>query len=89
MDGDGDMDVLSASSGDDISSNDHKIVWYENTDGNGIFSTQKIITIQASGTGSNNDGEVKCGKPGVDTLIRYPCYCKLNIHMVNVFLPPT
>ena len=33
------------------------------------------------------DGGVKCGKPGVDSQIRYPCYCKLNIHMVNVFLP--
>ncbi len=38
MDGDGDMDVLSASSGD------KKIAWYENTDSQGTFSTQKTIT---------------------------------------------
>ena len=41
MDGDGDMDVLSASHEDD------KIAWYENTDGQGTFSTQKTITTQA------------------------------------------
>ena len=41
IDGDGDMDVLSASSSDD------KIAWYENTDGQGTFSTQKTITTQA------------------------------------------
>jgi hypothetical protein len=38
MDGDGDMDVLSASSGD------KKIAWFENTDSQGTFSTQKTIT---------------------------------------------
>ena len=41
IDGDGDMDVLSASS------NDNKIAWYENTDGQGNFGTQQIITIHA------------------------------------------
>ncbi len=43
IDGDGDMDVLSASFDDD------KIAWYENTDGLGNFSTQQIITIDAGG----------------------------------------
>jgi hypothetical protein len=38
LDGDGDMDILSASDKDD------KVAWYENTDGNGTFSPQKIIT---------------------------------------------
>ena len=42
LDGDGDMDVLSASSSDD------KIAWYENTDGNGTFGTQQVITTSAS-----------------------------------------
>jgi hypothetical protein len=37
LDGDGDPDVLSASSGDD------KIAWYENLDGQGTFGTQRII----------------------------------------------
>lgn len=43
IDGDGDMDILSASLGDD------KIAWYENTDGQGGFSPQKIITTNAEG----------------------------------------
>jgi hypothetical protein len=38
MDNDGDMDVVTASY------EDHKIAWYENTDGAGTFSTQKIIS---------------------------------------------
>ena len=42
IDGDGDMDVLSASA------NDNKIAWYENTDGQGTFSSQKTITTQAN-----------------------------------------
>ena len=40
LDGDGDLDVLSASSIDD------KVAWYENTDGQGTFSTQKTISTQ-------------------------------------------
>jgi len=38
LDGDGDMDVLSASEGDE------KIAWYENTDGLGAFGLERIIT---------------------------------------------
>ena len=41
MDGDGDMDVLSASE------NDHKIALYENTDGLGSFGPEQIITTNA------------------------------------------
>lgn len=40
LDGDGDMDVLSASSNDD------KVAWYEN-DGNGNFDAQQVITTNA------------------------------------------
>jgi len=43
IDGDGDLDVLSASYGDD------KIAWYENTDGLGNFSSENIININADG----------------------------------------
>jgi hypothetical protein len=43
IDNDGDIDVLSASTRDD------KIAWYENTDGLGNFSSQKIITTNADG----------------------------------------
>ena len=43
LDGDGDMDVLSASIEDD------KIAWYENTDGQGTFGDQQVITVLADG----------------------------------------
>ena len=46
LDGDGDIDVLSASIGDD------KIAWYENTDGLGTFGPQRVITTDADGTQS-------------------------------------
>ncbi len=46
MDGDGDMDVLSASAADD------KIAWYENIDGLGSFGPQKVITTAADGATS-------------------------------------
>jgi len=46
MDGDGDLDVLSASLNDD------KIAWYENTDGAGSFGTQQIISTAADGASS-------------------------------------
>ena len=42
MDGDGDLDVLSASS------SDNKIAWYENTYGLGSFGSQQTITTNAN-----------------------------------------
>jgi len=45
LDDDGDMDVLSASSGDD------KIAWYEN-DGYGLFGEQQVISTSAYGARS-------------------------------------
>lgn len=42
LDGDGDMDVLSASAGDS------KIAWYQNTDGSGSFSNELIINQSAA-----------------------------------------
>jgi hypothetical protein len=44
IDGDGDFDVLSASQ------TDNKIAWYENTDGNGTFGDQQVISLTAMGT---------------------------------------
>jgi hypothetical protein len=38
IDGDGDMDILGASVGDDM------VVWYENTDGAGTFGPRNVIT---------------------------------------------
>jgi hypothetical protein len=43
VDGDGDADVLSASQNDD------KIAWYENTDGQGAFGPQQVISTAAAG----------------------------------------
>ncbi|MEZ6116308.1 MAG: VCBS repeat-containing protein [Pirellulaceae bacterium] len=43
LDGDGDLDVLSASAGD------NKIAWYPNTDGKGNFGPQRVITNSALG----------------------------------------
>ncbi|MEJ2704833.1 MAG: VCBS repeat-containing protein [Sedimentisphaerales bacterium] len=46
MDGDGDVDVLSASSS--YNGRDGKIAWYEN-DGAGQFGSPQVITTQAHG----------------------------------------
>jgi hypothetical protein len=46
LDGDGDLDVLSASSSDD------KVAWYENEDGAGSFGAQQVITTAADGARS-------------------------------------
>ncbi|MFH2142730.1 MAG: FG-GAP-like repeat-containing protein [Bacteroidota bacterium] len=57
IDGDGDNDVLSSSY------NDNKIAWYENTDGNGNFGSQQIISLIANRPKSvyscdiDNDGD--------------------------------
>ena len=56
MDGDGDLDAASTSR------NDHKIAWYENTDGLGSFGPQQVVTTSVStpvslvATDSNQDG---------------------------------
>jgi hypothetical protein len=43
LDGDGDLDAVSASS------DDGKIAWYENTDGAGSFGDQQLISTSAAG----------------------------------------
>lgn len=43
LDGDGDIDVVSASSGD------NKIAWYENLDGNATFGTQQVLSLAVNG----------------------------------------
>ena len=52
IDGDGDLDVLSASIHDD------KIAWYENTDGQGTFGEQRVITTHADGAFSVYTGDL-------------------------------
>ncbi|MEQ8819264.1 MAG: VCBS repeat-containing protein [Sumerlaeia bacterium] len=48
LDGDGDIDVLSAASGDDL------VVWFENLDGQGTFSGK--MTISGTAEGANAAG---------------------------------
>ena len=57
LDGDGDIDVLSAAYGDG------KIAWYENEDGNGSFSSTQTIAIRegsvtVEATDLDNDGDL-------------------------------
>merc|ERR1711991_856269 len=46
IDGDGDMDLASASAFD------NKIAWYQNTDGAGSFGPQRVVTTAANGATS-------------------------------------
>ena len=61
VDGDGDIDVLSASRDDD------KIAWYENTDGKGSFSRTKVITTAANWASSVHAADID-GDGDVDVL---------------------
>ncbi|MGD8778052.1 MAG: FG-GAP-like repeat-containing protein [Ignavibacteria bacterium] len=48
LDNDSDIDILSLSKYDD------KVAWYENTDGKGTFSSQKVISTSADAVGGAN-----------------------------------
>ncbi len=61
LDGDGDLDVLSASPRDD------KVAWYENIDGNGEFGDQQVITTDAAGAASVKTGDLD-GDGDLDVL---------------------
>ena len=61
LDGDGDLDVLSAST------DDNKIAWYENTDGFGSFGPQDVITRAAGQAWSVYAGDVD-GDGDLDVL---------------------
>jgi len=73
LDGDGDMDALSASRGDD------KVAWYENTDGLGTFGVQRIITLDADDAVSvfaadldgDGDSDVLSASAGDDKIAWY------------------
>ena len=49
LDGDGDLDVLSASS-PGVWANSGAIVWYQNLDGRGDFGARQLITTQTTGS---------------------------------------
>ncbi|MEC8252999.1 MAG: VCBS repeat-containing protein [Planctomycetota bacterium] len=61
VDGDGDLDVLSASDLDD------KIAWYENTDGLGTFGADQVISASADGANSVHAADVD-GDGDLDAL---------------------
>ena len=71
LDGDGDQDVLSASL------NDHKIAWYENTDGLGTFGHQQVLTksaysassVYATDLDGDGDQDVLSALRGSDEII--------------------
>ncbi len=73
LDGDGDNDVLSASSVPD----DQKIIWYENTDGMGTFGTQQIINISEANSvfsadlDGDGDYDVLSASDGEDEIAWY------------------
>jgi hypothetical protein len=52
VDGDGDVDIISASSTYDRFGENGKISWYENKDGKGTFRNAEGITTAATGAGS-------------------------------------
>jgi hypothetical protein len=88
IDGDNDMDVLVASD------SDHKVVWYENTDGLGEFSYDHIITTNASQPHSvcafdvNNDGnqDVVVALSYDNKIYWYENEGNLSINQNNLFI---
>lgn len=61
LDDDGDLDVLSASVNDD------KVAWYENTNGDGLFGPQRVISTLADGPVSVSAADID-GDGDVDVL---------------------
>jgi len=72
IDGDGAIDVLSASSGD------HKIAWYQNTNGLGDFGPQNVIAlldqtrwVRAADLDGDNDIDVIASAGFIDLVVWY------------------
>ncbi len=86
LDGDGDLDVLSASS----MSPDNKIAWYENLDGAGTFGTQRLVTalpsawaVAAADLDRDGDMDILSGALVGDSVAWYE-----NLDGVGTFGPP-
>ena len=73
LDGDGDLDVLAASEGDDT------VAWFENLDGLGGFGLERVITDAAGGASSvvavdtdgDGDLDVAVAAAGEDSVLRF------------------
>jgi hypothetical protein len=61
IDGDGDLDIIQASSGDDT------VSWFENTDGTGTFGSEQLITNLADGATWVDTGDLD-GDGDIDVL---------------------
>ena len=76
LDGDENADVLSASFGD------HKIAWYENTDGLGGFGPQQVISIQDTCASCVRAADLD-GDNDMDILASRSIYVKDNVWYKN------
>ncbi|MEM6965473.1 MAG: FG-GAP-like repeat-containing protein [Bacteroidota bacterium] len=75
LDGDGDLDIAVSSAGED------KVVWYENTDGQGNFGLEKIVTISttaitptalvAADIDGDGDMDIGNGHSSTDEIVWY------------------
>ncbi len=72
IDGDGDLDVLASSS----DSFDYKVVWYENTDGQGNFSYEKSIANKPSRSVKTGDFD---GDGDIDVIFGDPSNRRLYL----------
>nr|WP_281170774.1 T9SS type A sorting domain-containing protein [Aequorivita capsosiphonis] len=86
LDNDGDVDVLSASGTDD------KVVWFENIDGVGTFSTEKVIStltdnprsVYAADIDNDGDNDVLSASIADNKIAWYE-----NLNLINVSENPS
>ncbi|KNC50974.1 fibronectin type III domain-containing protein [Thecamonas trahens ATCC 50062] len=82
MDGDGDLDLASASFNDD------KIAWYENTDGLGTFGPQQVVSTAANGAkfvvaadiDGDGDMDLASASHADDKIAWYSCFSRGPFH---------
>ena len=74
LDGDGDLDVLSASETDD------KLAWHENLDGAGSFSAQRVISTAGDGRAL-----LICDIKNDGLELRMPCKTNCDPTAISVY----